>query len=97
VPLHPHSPRRRWLVVGWVDILLHVISGVMMMIFYCSFRNKIYPGKRGTGGMSEDHDRCFSMLVPGAFLTGIFQHQCIPRINIDADVWGETSIMTGVY
>jgi hypothetical protein len=35
--------RQRWRVVGWVDILLDVISGV----------------ERGAGGMSEDHDRCF--------------------------------------
>jgi len=34
-------------------------------------------GKRGAGGMSKDHDRCFSMLVLGAFSTGVFQHQCI--------------------
>ena len=27
-------------------------------------------GKRPAGGMSEDHDRCFSMLVLGAFSTG---------------------------
>ena len=32
-------------------------------------------GKRAAGGM--DHDRCFSMLVLGAFSTGVFQHQCI--------------------
>jgi hypothetical protein len=30
-------------------------------------------GKRDAGGMSEDHDRCFSMLVLGAFSTGVFQ------------------------
>jgi len=29
-------------------------------------------GKRAAGGMSEDHDRCFSMLVLGAFSTGVF-------------------------
>jgi len=29
------------------------------------------------GGMSEDNDRCFSMLVLGAFSTGVFQHHCI--------------------
>jgi hypothetical protein len=34
-------------------------------------------GKIAAGGMSEDHDRCFSTLVLGAFLTGVFQHQCI--------------------
>jgi hypothetical protein len=30
-------------------------------------------GKRAAGGMSEDHDRCFSMLVLGGFSTGVFQ------------------------
>jgi hypothetical protein len=30
-------------------------------------------GKRAAGGMSEDHDRCFSILVLGAFSTGVFQ------------------------
>jgi hypothetical protein len=30
-------------------------------------------GKHAAGGMSEDHDRCFSMLVLGAFSTGVFQ------------------------
>jgi hypothetical protein len=43
--------------------------------------------------MSEDNDRCFSTLVLGAFSTGVFQHHCIPRINIGADVWGESSIV----
>ncbi len=27
--------------------------------------------KDSAGGMSEDHDRCFSILVLGAFLTGV--------------------------
>ena len=49
------------------------------------------------GGMSEDNDRCFSTLVLGAFSTGVFNTIALPRINIDADVWGESSIMTGVY
>jgi hypothetical protein len=47
--------------------------------------------------MSEDHDRCFSMMVLGALLTGVFNTNTLPRINIDADVWGESIIMTGVY
>jgi len=47
--------------------------------------------------MSEDHDRCFSTLVLGAFSTGVFNTNALPRINIGADVWGESSIMTGVY
>jgi hypothetical protein len=47
--------------------------------------------------MSGDHDKCFSILVLGAFSTGVFNTNALPRINIDADVWGESSIMTGVY
>ena len=46
--------------------------------------------------MSEDHDRCFSTLVLGAFSTGVFNTSALPRINIGADVWVELSIMTGV-
>ncbi len=53
------------------------------------------PAGRGLG-MSEDHDRCFSILVLGAFSTGVFNTNALPRINIGADVWGESSIMTGV-
>jgi hypothetical protein len=53
-------------------------------------------GKRAAGGMSEDHDRCFSILVLGAFSTGVFNTNALPRINIGADVWGESSIMTDV-
>jgi hypothetical protein len=38
------------------------------------------------------------MLVLGAFSTGAFQTtNALPRMNIGADVWGESSIMTGVY
>ena len=44
--------------------------------------------KECAGGMSEDHDRCFSILVLGAFSTGVFNTNALPRINIDADVWG---------
>jgi hypothetical protein len=36
-----------------------------------------WDGKSTAGGMSEDHDRYFPMLVLGAFSTGVFQHQCI--------------------
>jgi len=46
--------------------------------------------------MSEDLDRCFSILVLGAFSTGVFNTNALPRINIGADVWGGSSIMTGV-
>jgi len=54
-------------------------------------------GKRAAGGMSEDNNRCFSSLVLGALSKGVFQHHCITRINIDANVWGELSTTTGVY
>jgi hypothetical protein len=54
-------------------------------------------GKRAAGGMSEDHDRCFSILVLGAFSTSVFNTNALPRINIGAEVWGESIIMTGVY
>jgi hypothetical protein len=47
--------------------------------------------------MSWDHDRCFSILVLGAFSTGVFKTNALPHINIGADVWGESSIVTGVY
>ena len=59
--------------VGWADILLDVISGVE---------------DRDAGGMSEDHDRCFSILVLGTFSTGVFNTNALPCINIGADVWG---------
>ncbi len=48
-------------------------------------------------GISGDHDRCFSILVLGELSTGVFNTNALPRINIGADVWGESSIMTGVY
>ncbi len=44
----------------------------------------------------EDNDRCFSILVLGVFSTGVFNTNELPRINIGANVWGESSIMTGV-
>ena len=47
--------------------------------------------------MSEDLDRCISILVLGAFSTGVFNTNALPRINIGADVWGGSSIMTGVW
>ena len=31
------------------------------------------------------------------YTTGVFNTNALPRINIGADVWGESSIMTGVY
>jgi hypothetical protein len=41
-----------------------------------------------------------SILVLEAFSTSVFNTNALvalPRINIGADVWGESSIMTGVY
>jgi hypothetical protein len=35
--------------------------------------------------MCEDHDRCFSILVLGAFSTGVFNTNALPRINIGTD------------
>jgi hypothetical protein len=47
--------------------------------------------------MSEDNDRCFSTLVLGHFRQVLFNTIALLRINIGAGVWGESSIMTGVY
>ena len=33
----------------------------------------------------------------GHFQTGVFNTNALPRIDIGVDVWGESSIMTGVY
>jgi hypothetical protein len=60
VPLPPRSPRRRWRVVSWADILLDVIGGV---------ESALREGCPGT-------------------MTGVSQYWF---------VWGESSIMTGVY
>ena len=70
VPLPPRSPRRRCRVVGWADILLDAIGGVEIAL--------------REGCLCEDHDRCFSILVLGAFSTGVFNTNALPRINIVA-------------
>jgi hypothetical protein len=59
----------------------------------------IFPGARfGLRAVRGSyHDRCFSILVLGAFSTGVFNTNALPRINIGTNVWGESSIMTGVY
>ncbi len=36
--------------------------------------------------VSEDHDRCFSTLVLGAFSTGVFNTNALPHIDIGTDV-----------
>jgi hypothetical protein len=81
VPLPPLSPRRQWRVVGWAEILLDVIGGV---------ESTLWEGCPGTmTGVSQ----CWFW----AFSTGVFNTNALPRINIGTDVWGESSIMTGVY
>ena len=58
-----------------MDILLDVISGVESLFLFLQEQIKdIIIIINAAGGMSEDHDRCFSMLVLGAFSTGVFQH-----------------------
>ena len=47
--------------------------------------------------LSFGDDRCFTILVLGAFSTGVFNTNALPHIDIGADVWGESNIMTGVY
>ena len=47
-------------------------------------------GPRTTTGVSQ---RWFS----GHFRQVFFNTNALPRINIGADVWGESGIMTGVY
>jgi hypothetical protein len=65
-----------------VDVLLDVISGV---------ESALWEGcPRTTTGVSQ---RWFS----GHFRQVFFNTIALPRINIGADVWGESSIMTGVY
>jgi hypothetical protein len=75
----PALPRRRWRVVGWVDILLDVIGGV---------ESALREGcPRTTTGVSQ---RWFS----GHFRQVFFNTIALPRIIAGADVWGESSIMT---
>ena len=65
----PALPRRLWRVVCWVDILLDVIGGVESFFSFLQEQIKgIIIIINVAGGMSEDHDRCFSMLVLGAFM-----------------------------
>ncbi len=84
VPLPPRSPRRRWRVVCWADILLDVIGGV---------ESALREGCPGT--MTGVSQYWFSGHLRGT--TGVFNTNALPRINIGADVWGESSIMTDVY
>jgi hypothetical protein len=95
--LSPEAPP----VVVRLDVLplqpsssTQTVAGCLLVGY--SVGRVLWGGKRAAGGMSEDHDRCFSMTVLGAFSTDVFQHQCIivPRLNIGNDVWGESSIIT---
>jgi hypothetical protein len=73
---------RLWQVVSWVDILLDVIGGV---------ESALREGcPRTMTGVSQ-------LWFSGHFQQVFFNTIALPRINIDADVWGESSIMTGVY
>ena len=81
VPLPSSSPHRQWRVVGWADILLHVIGGV---------EDTMQEGcPRTMTGVSQ---YWFSW-----HFRQVFNTNALPRINIGTNVWGESSIMTGVY
>jgi hypothetical protein len=68
--------------VGWADILLDVISGV---------ENALLKGcPRTMTGVSQ-------CLFSGRFRQLFFNTNALPRMNIEANVWGDSSIMTGVY
>jgi hypothetical protein len=69
-------------VVGWVDILLDVIGGVERALREGCLRT--------TTGV-------FQCWFSGHFRQVFFNTIALPRINIGIDVWGESSIMTGVY
>ncbi len=79
--------------LGSSYFFISLVLGVCFIILLQDLLNgrDWWGGKRAAGGMSEDHDRCFSILVLGAFSTGVFNTNALPRINIGADVWGESS------
>jgi hypothetical protein len=69
-------------VVVRLDVVSFLPSSSSLIVAGCLLGG--YPvgrdwwgGKRDAGGMSEDINRCFSMLVLGAFSTGVFQQHCI--------------------
>jgi hypothetical protein len=82
VSFQPSSPWRRWRVVSRVDILMDVISGVERVMREGCPRTRT--------GVSQ---QWFS----GHFRQVFFNTIALPRINIVDNVWGESSIMTGVY
>jgi hypothetical protein len=49
-------------------------DGGGLSVGWISVGRDLWGGERAAGGMSEDNDRCFSMLVLRAFLAGVFQH-----------------------
>ena len=65
-----------------MDILLDVIGGVESAL--------LEECPRTMTGVSQ----CW---FSGHFRQMFFNTNALPRINIDADVWGESSIMTCVY
>jgi len=73
-----------------MDILMDVIGGVESARLSTNKRHH-------HRGMSEDHDRCSQCWFSVHFRQVFFNTNALPRINISADVWGESSIMTGVY
>ena len=75
VPLPPRSPRRRWRVVGWADILLDVIGGV---------ESALREGCPGT--MTGDDDVCYLFLQKqnlGAKLHIYLEEGTYPRCGRD--------------
>ena len=81
VPFPPRSPRRRWRVVGWADILLDVISEV---------ESALREGCSAT--MTGISQNWFSGHFRQVFSTPMHY----PVLTFGTDVWGKSSIMTGV-
>jgi hypothetical protein len=79
---HPVLPRRLWRVVSWVGILLDVIGGLESVMW------------EGCPRTTTGDSQCW---FSGQFRQVFFNTISLPRINIGDNVWGESSIMTGVY
>jgi len=67
---------------GWVDILLDMISGVESAL------------REGCPRITTGVSQCWSSVH---FRQVFLNTNALPRINIGADMWGESGIMTGVY
>ena len=65
-----------------MDILLDVISAVESVM------------REGCPRTMTGVSQCW---FSGHFRQVFFKHQCTSRIDIGANVWGESSIMSGVY